>query len=160
MRTVAGFDASRAAAVAAGVPAASVEAVPFDASEAMIHTRNESVFLARHCKARGYWRVLVCAPPIHAVRAFATACSAAIDEECSRLLLYCWPGDADPWIETVTHSQGTTRGTRTDLLDGELDRIRRYTAKRDILPAGHLISFIDARDRDDADPMFESSSRP
>jgi len=33
--------------------------VPFDAGEALIHTRNEAVFLARHCAAMGYGAVLV-----------------------------------------------------------------------------------------------------
>ena len=95
--TVAGFDDSGAAAVALGVPAGSLEAVPFDAAEAMIHTRNEAVFLARHCAARGYRRVLVCAPPLHALRAFATACSVVVERgDDAALAYYCWPGDADP----------------------------------------------------------------
>ena len=102
---VAGFDESRERLVAAGAPAASVEDVPFDEAERLLHTKNEADAFVAHCLNRGFARVLVAAPPLHALRAFATACSSAIATG-ARLRLYNYCGRADDWNAVVTHSQG------------------------------------------------------
>lgn len=131
---------------AAGVPASRVDSVPFAESETLIHTLNESQFLVRYCKKRGYRRVLVTAPPFHHLRAFMTVLSAA-KREYPELNLFSLPGLPQNWTtERVVHSQGVVTGSREELLDSELERILRYTQKGDIAPAADLLKLLHLRD--------------
>ena len=143
---VAGFDESRERLVALGAPAASIEEVPFEVGERLIHTKNESDFLATHCRRRSFYNVLIAAPPIHAVRAFATACTSAM-ALAPTMRCYCVPGPADPWEAVVTHSQGKVRDSRVALLDGELDRVSAYTKKGDIAKAADILAYLAKRDK-------------
>jgi len=83
---------------------------------------------------------------MHALRAFATACSAVL-QGGAPTALYSWVGDAQDWSETVTHSQGVATGPRVDLLDGELERIRRYAATGDIEPPARVLEYLARRGR-------------
>ena len=42
------------------------------------------------------------------------------------LLIYGYTGKSLPWLDNVVHSQGTTSGTRKDLIKSEFERILKY----------------------------------
>jgi len=61
--------------------------------------------------------------------------------EHPELKIYPLPGTPLPWTAKAMHSQGMS-GVRADFIDTEMDRMRRYTAKGDILPHGELERFF------------------
>jgi len=102
--------------------------------------------MAQHCVSKGHRVILITAPPFHALRAFASAISAAVQSGHTELKLYHFAGELLDWNATVLHSQGAVFAPRKDLIDGELDRITRYTATGDILEPSVLLAYLDGRD--------------
>jgi len=144
-----GWGAMRAGLLEVGVAESNIEAVPSDVSETMLHTLNEARFLIAFARQKGYHELLVVAPPFHQLRAFATTISVAIANHHCFVQVYSYPGTALSWEESAVHSQGTVCAQRKVLLDGELDRILRYTAKGDILQCDQLLKYLEDRDRID-----------
>ena len=110
----------------------------------ILHTLIEAEALVRFAKARGYGSLYVVAPPFHQPRAFMTAVTAAL-REYPDLQLYSYPGAALPWQAEVAHSQGQTRGTRSELIAGELERIRKYHAQGDLASVEDVLEYLNKR---------------
>jgi urocanate hydratase len=50
------------------------------------------------------------------------------------------------WNSTkYIHSQGIIEGTISQLLDGELDRIKRYQLKGDLISTAEILNYLDKR---------------
>jgi hypothetical protein len=107
----------------------------------MLHTLIEAEALVRFAKAQGYRSLYVVAPPFHQPRAFMTAVTAAL-RAYPDLQLYSYPGAALPWQAEVAHSQGQTRGTRSELVAGELERIRTYHEKGDLASVETVLDYL------------------
>ena len=139
-----GAAACRQAMIESGIPAATIEEVPREPTE-ILHTLIESQRVVQFAKAQGYRRLIVVSAPFHQERAFITMVTAALREYPS-LKLYSVPGAPQPWDEVVTHSQGTLRGTRAELIAEEQKRIEEYTAQGDLLPREAILEYLRKRD--------------
>jgi uncharacterized SAM-binding protein YcdF (DUF218 family) len=113
-------------------------------SSPMLHTLIEAEALVRFAKAQGYRSLYVVAPPFHQPRAFMTAVTAAL-RVYPDLQLYSYPGAALPWQAEVAHSQGQARGTRSELVAGELERIRTYHEKGDLASVETVLDYLNKR---------------
>ena len=74
-----------------------------------------------------------------------TAVTAAL-REYPALRIYSYPGEAQPWDEVVTHSQGRLTGTRAAFIAEEQQRIEKYTAQGDLAPRSKILEYLRARD--------------
>lgn len=94
------------------------------------------------------WRsVIIVAPPLHLVRALITAVSVTLKKpHKTPIAVYAQCGIAESWHTTVFHSQGTTVGTRRELLSGELWRLGKYFTKGDLLSPNAILRYLDWRD--------------
>lgn len=128
-----------------GLADAAVLSVPTD-EHPLLSTLSEAEALVRFARARGMRAVHVVGAPFHHLRAVITAVSVAL-REYPALQVYSAPGAALAWDALVVHSQGTLAARRTELIDAELERIARYTAKGDLFPARDVLAYLDARDR-------------
>ena len=119
----------------------------------LLHTLIEAEALVRFAKSRGYGSLYVVAPPFHQPRAFMTAVTAA-RRAYPELQLYSHPGAALPWGDEVVHSQGQARGARSELIGGELERIRKYHAQGDLASVEEVLEYLDERDRRSGLPLL------
>jgi hypothetical protein len=139
-----GAPAYRQAMIASGIPAGAIEEVPMEPT-AILHTQIEAQKVVRFARAQGYSRLIVVSAPFHQERAFMAMVTAVLREYPS-LKLYSHPGAPQPWDEVVTHSQGTLRGTRAELIAEERKRIEKYIAQGDLLPRGSILAYLRTRD--------------
>jgi len=139
-----GAAACRAAMVESGIPTEVIYDVPMEPAE-ILHTQIESDATVRFAKAQGYERLFVVAAPFHQERAFMSMVTAVLRDYPS-LKVYSHPGGPQPWDEVVTHSQGTLRGTRAELITEELRRIETYTTRGHLLPRAAVIDYLRIRD--------------
>lgn len=110
-----------------------------------INTLSEAeslIRLARHMKWQG---IVIIAPPFHQLRAFMTTVSVA-SRAYPELSIYNQVGMPLDWSENVRHSQGTTTGTRREILRGEFDRIEKYQEKGDLLSPDEVLLYLNKRD--------------
>jgi uncharacterized SAM-binding protein YcdF (DUF218 family) len=110
----------------------------------MLHTLIEAEALVRFAKAQGYRSLYVVAPPFHQPRAFMTAVTATL-RAYPELKLYSYPGAALPWQDEVVHSQGQTRGSRSELIAAELERIGKYNEKGDLASVEAVLDYLNKR---------------
>jgi len=140
-----GAAAYRTAMIAAGIPADGIEEVPMEPTD-ILHTNIESNAVVQFARTRGYESLFVVTVPFHQERAFINMVTAALRNYPS-LKLYSHPGASQRWDEVVTHSQGTLRGTRAELIAEEQKRIDAYTAKGDLAPHSAVLKYLGDRDR-------------
>ena len=106
-----------------------------------LNTMSEAQAMVRYAGEQGMRTITVVAPAFHMPRAFLSAISVVV-RECLDIKVYALPGRTpDWWHKEVNHSQGTTSGTRVELIAGERKRIARYQKEGDYYPGGDLISF-------------------
>ncbi len=108
------------------------------------NTLIESESLVRHSNKNNLKSFYLIAPRFHLIRAFMTASSVAIREN-PEINFFAYPGAEQDWNQTVTHSQGILKGKRTDLIRGEIERIRKYQGKGDIEPTAKIIDYMSNR---------------
>lgn len=113
--------------------------------EKNINTHSEAESLVGFAKSNDWEKAVVVAPPFHQLRAFITAVSVAV-REYPELQIWSCVGTPLDWGTRVRHSQGTTVGTRIELLAGELARIHKYYEKGDLISAGDVLSYLNRRD--------------
>ena len=120
-----------------------VQLVPFPFTD-MCHTLNEAKAVVDYCDARGVRDLIICAPPFHLPRAVMTTISVAI-RELPHLRIWAASGPAQSWNEAAAHSQGKIFDSRAAFIDGELERIERYTSAGDIAPASAILAYLATR---------------
>jgi hypothetical protein len=140
-----GSAAWKAALSGMGVSAAQMATVDM-AVGASLNTLTEAEGIVHHAMRNGYTDLYVTAAPFHQLRAAMTAVTAAL-KQYPDIRIYSYPGDALPWIDTVTHSQGTTSAQRTELIHGELKRIYKYQQKGDLADVLEVLDYLRRRDR-------------
>lgn len=106
------------------VDANSIMLIPF--TEPLLHTLSEAFTVVRFVREKGWEKVIIVAPPFHQLRCFLSMVTAVNHLDPQGLRVYNQVGLAQPWGEQVAHSQGTTTGTRKDLIIGEIRRIEKY----------------------------------
>ena len=100
-----------------------IRLVPFHHTD-MINTYTEAQAVRSCMKSHGVRMFSVVSPPFHLPRAYLSM----ISEDPEEYKIYPIPGYAGDWNETITHSQGQTKGTRVYMIGHEMDRIARYQA--------------------------------
>ncbi len=115
-------------------------------SDATPNTFTEARSLVAVAKKEGWSKVVIVAPAFHLLRAFVSFVSAAL-LDYPELKIYPQLGEGLPWDENVVHSQGTTRGKRSELFLGELYRIAQYRDKGDLVPRREVLAYLERRDR-------------
>ena len=139
-----GVAAWRDAMSAYGISLPCVDEVPMEPTE-ILHTLIEAQAVVRLAQARRYRHLIVVAAPFHQERAFVTTVSVTL-REYPRLRVYSHPGAAQRWDEVVTHSQGTLRATRAELIAREQERIAAYTAQGDLAERANILQYLRRRD--------------
>ena len=129
-----------------GIAPEAVDEVPMEPTE-ILHTLIEARAVVRLARACGYRRLIIAAAPFHQQRAVMTTVSVAL-REYPRLKIYSRPGAAQHWDEVVTHSQGTLRATRAELIAQERRRIETYTAQGDIAERAAILEYLRRRDEE------------
>lgn len=109
-------------------------------------TDAEALGLVRYAKSKGWKSLYVVAPPLHQLRAFITTVSHAIKEK-SNVKIYSFPGIPQSWEEHVVHSQGIQKGTRSELLAKELEKIEKYYRKGDLVSGEEVLGYLNRRDK-------------
>lgn len=140
-----GASAYRQAMIASGIPAASIKEVPMEPTE-ILHTLIESRALVQFAQAHRCQSLVIISAPFHHERAFMTAVTAAL-WEYPALRLYSQSGQPQPWNEVVTHSQGTLKGTRAELIAAEQERIEKYIAQDDLASRDAVLAYLHRRDK-------------
>ena len=111
-----------------------------------VHTRTEADALVQVAKRECWNEALIIASPFHLPRAFLSTVKAA-SEANDQIKIYAIPGTVLPWHQEVVHSQGTTKGTRIEILRGEFRRIKEYSENGSIAHPGQGLEYLDKRDR-------------
>ncbi|WP_299989221.1 YdcF family protein [uncultured Pontibacter sp.] len=119
---------------------------PVPEDTAMLHTLIEATSAVRYAREQGYKSMVVTAAPFQQPRAFMTAITAALREHPS-LYLYSLPGKPMLWQEEVTHSQGKLEDTRAGLIAGEMERIRCYHDRNDLISVTEALDYLNRRDK-------------
>ncbi|MBN2447723.1 MAG: YdcF family protein [Phycisphaerae bacterium] len=141
-----GAAAWRAALADHGISADAVDEVPTEPTE-ILHTLIEAQAVVRLARVRDYRRLVVVAAPFHQQRAVMTTISVALREH-PRLRIYSRPGASQRWDEVVTHSQGTLKATRAELIAEERRRIEIYTAQGDLAERADILEYLRWRDQE------------
>ena len=140
-----GVTAYRRAMEDYGIVSDVVDEVPMEPTD-ILHTLLEAETVVRLAQSRRYRHLVVVAVPFHQQRAVITTVSVALRKYPS-LKIYSHPGAAQNWQERVTHSQGILAGTRAELIAAEQERIRKYTAKGDLVPRSNILEYLRQRDQ-------------
>lgn len=98
--------------------------IPFH--EPVLHTLSEATVMVQFVRNKGWGAVTIVSPPFHGTRCFLSMVTAVNHLNPKGLCVYNQVGITQPWDEQVVHSQGTTTGTRRDLIIGEIRRIVKY----------------------------------
>lgn len=127
-----------------GISSADIQGVPTLASD-VLHTDVEADALVRFAEQQAYTDLIIVASPFHQLRAFINTVTHAM-HHYPELKIYGRGGVSLPWNETVTHSQGTLRGTRYELIRTEFERIERYRLKGDLATDEEITAYLNWRD--------------
>jgi len=139
-----GYDAWYQALIAYGLDGSKIIGIP-TGSYPNLNTLVEAQTLVRYAQEKEMTNLFVVAPPFHQPRAFMTTVTVAL-AEFPELRIYNRVGTALPWNENVTHSQGTLRAPRSELIQHELERIERYQHKGDLATADEILTYLNWRD--------------
>lgn len=129
--------------VASGIAAKRILSV--ELCTANHNTLTEAEAVIRYAKQYDFKRIIISAPAFHQVRAFMTTVAAAL-AEYPQLKIYSLPGYALSWNEKAIHSQGQLKARRSDLIQGEFDRIEKYYRKGDLISFDQVLDYLDKRD--------------
>lgn len=140
-----------------GVPAASISGVDLR-EEDCLNTLIEAVGMMSYAKKNHYARLYIVASPFHQLRAFMTSVTAAL-RIFPEVKIYSHTGNPLSWSDKVSHSQGKTIGSRKEVLQGELERIRAYQKKGDLAHEMDVLNYLDTRDTNRRKGWNSSKSR-
>lgn len=79
-------------------------------------------------------------------RVFITSVSFA-QKENRKLKMYNFPGVPQRWEERIIHSQGIQRGTRSELIGKEFEKIERYRKEGSLISIKKVLTYLNERDR-------------
>ena len=141
----AGFQHWKDSLITADIPENIIVGINLLVLRENFNTLSEAEALIKEAKIRNWKKAYITAPAFHLPRAFITTISVVL-REYPQLKVYSLVGIPLDWNERVRHSQGTTVGTRTELIMGELERIDRYHAKGDLVSLEKIFNYLGSRD--------------
>ena len=140
-----GFDAWQQEMEKLGVKQEEIEPVPVVPGTNSLNTRVEAQAAIKHAREIGYKSIVTTASPFQQPRAFMTAVT-AVEEHYPELKVYSYPGRNLSWCEEVVHSQGKVKGTRAELIAGEMERIHKYGNMGDLAKVEEVLDYLNRRD--------------
>ncbi len=111
----------------------------------MLHTLVEAEAMVTYARQHNFDSIHITAAPFHQPRAFMTAVTAAL-RIYPQLKIYSQTGTPLHWLEEAVHSQGKTRGTRSQLISGEQERIEKYQKQGDLASVDQVLGYLNRRD--------------
>lgn len=141
-----GYEAWKKELMQAGIDEKYITGIPIP-NTPVLHTLIEAESLINFAKINTYHTLYITASPFHQLRAFMTAVTATLKIDPT-IRLYSQTGTSLPWLEEVLHSQGKTKGTRNQLITGELERIEKYQRKGDLASVEAVLAYLNKRDID------------
>lgn len=109
--------------------------------EGHINTLYEAISFAKFIQVKSLTTVGILCQSFHLLRAAMTLVSVLMEMKL-RVTLHPYTSEVGYWHDTLVHSQGVVKGSRLDLIDSELERIRRYQEKGDIRPEDEVLSYF------------------
>ncbi|MEJ8803281.1 YdcF family protein [Pontibacter sp. H249] len=128
-----------------GVKPDEIEPVPVAPDTSSLNTRIEAQNAIKHAKKVGFKSIVTTASPFQQPRALMTAVT-AVQEHYPKLEVYSYPGRNLSWCEEVVHSQGKVKGTRAQLIAGEMERIHKYGNIGDLAKVEEVLRYLNRRD--------------
>lgn len=137
-----GFDRWVEELMSRGVKKEHIIEIPFKGESLNTYTEAESFvnFAARESWQSAY----VSAVPFHQLRAYMSVVSVIMQRRI-QLEVYNLVGEALNWNEIVTHSQGVQRGQRRSLIEAELEKIKKYQLKGDLISTTEVLNYLGRR---------------
>jgi len=129
-----------------GLSEEQIACIPIAGADSL-NTLIESQALVRFFRDRGFRSLVVVSPPFHQLRAFMTAVTVALNLY-PELSIYSYPGATLSWLSSVTHSQGTLKAQRRQLIQDELNRIQTYQIKGDLASFEDVLNYLNRRDKE------------
>ena len=126
-----------------GVPSNAIVGVPMHEYE-ILNTYIEASEAAILAKSKSAQSLIVISAPFHQLRVFITTVT-ALSREYPQLKAYSQTGNFLAWSKSVSHSQGELKGTRTDFIYTELDRIELYHRKGFLVSLEEVKNYLDNR---------------
>jgi hypothetical protein len=144
-----GADAFTKELIEAGVPPKAICPLPYIYPDDHINTYFEAHSFARWLREETVLRVLrvgVVAQPYHLPRGYLSLVSCLEREGFSAgsLDVYPLPAPIQSWAQPVVHSQGTTKGTKWQIVRGEADRVLRYGEKGDLISVSRGLEWLNS----------------
>lgn len=133
----------REALIKEGIEPDRIQAVPM-MDDLLLNSRTESIALMQYAVKKGFQSLEIIAPPFHQPRAFMTAVTIALEENID-VAIQNRPGKAFSWNDTASHSQGTLKAPRSDLIHTELERIEIYQTKGDLASNSTVLEYLNHR---------------
>ncbi len=109
-----------------------------------LHTLIEARSLVQHAIDHNYQHIILMSSSFHQLRAFLTAVT-ALNSLNGNIAFYSQPGKPLDWDQSVAHSQGSLVKQRKALIYTELERMKTYQEKGDLLPFQSGIDYLDKR---------------
>jgi uncharacterized SAM-binding protein YcdF (DUF218 family) len=139
-----GFEVWKRSLLELGVDEKNIAGVPMP-QVPVLHTLVEAEAVVTYARQHHFHSLYVTAAPFHQPRAFMTAITAAL-RIYPDLKIYSQTGTPLSWLEEAVHSQGKTKGTRKQLLAGELERIEKYQKQGDLASIEEVLAYLNRRD--------------
>ena len=122
-----------------------IKPIPFIfVTSGMINTLNESINLNMYLINHSIKDIMIVSTIFHLPRAFLSLLSVSkknnniLNINCAKC------GHFEDWTKTkYKHSQGLLQGTISELLECEIDRIKKYHAKGDLISIDDAINYLD-----------------
>jgi len=126
-----------------GVPAERIQLVYLNGPP---DTKTEADVLIQYAAEHDWKEFAIIAPPFHQLRCFLSLLGSMKTMGRMDLRVYNWVGASLPWQQTVTHSQGTLKATREELIGYEFKRILTYASKGDLVTVDEALEYLKHRD--------------
>jgi len=139
-----GFDSWKQILNEIGVRDEYIEGIGDDSIHSL-NTLIESEAMVRHAKLNRFESIIIIASPFQQLRSFMTAVTVVLREYHS-CRVYSYPGIPLPWSGVSLHSQGSLKNTRIRLIQSELDRIKKYSIKGDLVAVEEVLEYLNGRD--------------
>ena len=115
--------------------------IPYTFPEGHINTLLEAISFAKFIQDKSLTSVGILCQAFHILRATMTLVS-ALKELKVQMNIHPYISEVGYWHDVLVHSQGIVKGSRLDLVDSELQRIRRYQEKGDILTEVEVLNYF------------------
>jgi len=124
-----------------GMPEDHILPIPYTFPEGHINTLYEAISFAKFIQAESLTTVGILCQAFHLLRAAMTLVS-VLKELRIQISLHPYTSEVCYWHDVMVHSQGSVKGSRLELVDSELERIRRYQEKGDIGLEDEILNYL------------------